>query len=61
MSGKTHDLNHGMKANSKVENINNVVELAKMKIKARPTSNDLKKQELYAMKKLKLLIGAGSL
>ena len=49
-----------MKANSKVENINNVVELAKMKIKARPTSNDLKKQELYAMKKLKLLIVAGS-
>ena len=35
-------------------------ELAKMKIRARSTSHDPKKQELYAMKKLKLLIGAGS-
>ncbi|MCL4376573.1 transposase [Candidatus Parvarchaeota archaeon] len=35
-------------------------ELAKMKIKARSTSHDPEKQELYAMKKLKLLIGAGS-
>ena len=36
-------------------------ELVKMKIRARSTSHDPKKQELYAMKKLKLLIGAGSL
>ena len=35
-------------------------ELVKMKIRARSTSHDPKKQELYAMKKLKLLIGAGS-
>ena len=35
-------------------------ELVKMKIKARSTSHDPEKQELYAMKKLKLLIGAGS-
>ena len=35
-------------------------ELANMKIRARSTSHDPKKQELYAMKKLKLLIGAGS-
>jgi hypothetical protein len=36
-------------------------ELAKMKIKARSTSHDSKKQELYALRKLKLPIGAGSL
>ena len=60
MSGKTHDLNHGMKANSKVENVNNAVELVKMKIRAMSTSHDLEKQELYAMRKLRLSIGAGS-
>ena len=36
-------------------------ELAKLNIQARSTSHDPKKQEIYAMKKLKLLIGAGSL
>ena len=35
-------------------------ELAKMNIKARSTSHDPEKQELYAMRKLKLSIGAGS-
>ena len=35
-------------------------ELAKMRIKARSTSHDPEKQELYAMRKLKLSIGAGS-
>ena len=35
-------------------------ELAKMKIRARSTSHDLKKQELYVMRKLRLPIGAGS-
>ena len=35
-------------------------ELAKMKIKVRSTSHDPKKQELYAMRKLRLSIGAGS-
>ena len=35
-------------------------ELAKLNIQARSTSHDPEKQELYAMKKLKLLIGAGS-
>ena len=36
-------------------------ELAKMRIRARSTSHGPEKQELYAMRKLKLLIGAGSL
>jgi putative transposase len=35
-------------------------ELAKMKISVRSTSHDSKKQELYALRKLKLPIGAGS-
>ena len=35
-------------------------ELVKLNIQARSTSHDSEKQELYAMKKLKLLIGAGS-
>ena len=35
-------------------------ELAKMKIRARSTSHDLKTQELYVMRKLRLPIGAGS-
>ena len=35
-------------------------ELVKMNIKARSTSHDPEKQELYAMRKLKLPIGAGS-
>ena len=43
-----------------MENVNNVVELVKMKIRSRSTSHDPKKQELYAMRKLKLSIGAGS-
>ena len=43
-----------------MENVNNVVELVKMKIRARSTSHDPEKQELHTMRKLKLSIGAGS-
>ena len=35
-------------------------ELAKLNIQARSTSHDPEKQELYAMRKLRLSIGAGS-
>ena len=35
-------------------------ELVKLNIQARSTSHDPKKQELYAMRKLRLSIGAGS-
>ena len=35
-------------------------ELAKMRIKARSTSHDPEKQELYALRRLKLPLGAGS-